>query len=117
MNLHLLTYAIYTFITAFLVVRVGWVFYVNGAHYLYDIFENDKDTADSLNRLLLLGYYLLNLGYVAVSLSFWPPLHNYVEMIEVLGQRTGFIVLGLGVMHFVNMGWVHIAKHFLKQPN
>ncbi len=112
MNLNILTYAIYTLVTAFLVFRVGWVFYVNGAHYLYDIFISDRDTADSLNRLLLLGYYLLNLGYVAVSLSFWPQIEDYVQLIEMLGERTGIIVLGLGVMHFMNMAWVRLVKHY-----
>lgn len=114
MNLNILTYAIYTMITAFLVLRVGWVFYQNGAHYLHDLFEDDRPTADSLNRLLLLGYYLLNLGYVAFSLSFWPKLTGLVQVIELISERTGLIVLGLGVMHYLNMAWVRLAKRLMK---
>ncbi len=114
MNLNILTYGIYSAITALIVVKVGWMFYKNGAHYLHDLFENDLETADTINRLLLVGYYLINLGYVAVSLNYWPAIQNLVQMIELISQRSGFIILGLGAMHYVNMLWVKILKSYLK---
>lgn len=114
MNLNLIAYAIYTLITAFIVLRVGWVFYTNGAHYLYEVFENDRPLADRLNMMLLLGYYLINLGYVAVSIGFWPTITGAVELIELLAQRTAFITLGLAVMHYMNMIWVRLAKRLFK---
>ena len=112
-NYNILAYILYGMITAFIIVRVGWMFYINGAHYLYDLFIGDKDTADMLNRLLLLGYYLLNLGYVAVSLSYWPTILGVKDLAELLAERIGFILLGLALMHYINMAWVQIAHKFL----
>lgn len=110
MNLNILTYAIYSLITAVIVVKVGWMFYKNGAHYLHEIFGNESEAADFINRLLLVGYYLINLGYVAVSLNFWPTIDSAIQMTELISQRSGFIILGLGVMHFFNMLWVRLVK-------
>lgn len=114
MNLNILTYAIYGCITAFIIIRVGWIFFVNGAHYLHDIFENDLETANTINKLLLVGYYLINLGYVAVSLSFWPTITNYILLIELIAERTSWIVLSLALMHYINMLWVRVLKNYLQ---
>lgn len=114
MNLNILTYMIYGFITAFIIIKVGWMFYVNGAHYLHEVFENEMDTANTINKLLLVGYYLLNLGYVAVSLSFWPIIDNYLQVIELVAKRTSWIVLSLAFMHYINMLWVRLLKKYLQ---
>ena len=117
MNLTLLTYLIYSLITAFIILRVGWMFFKHGAHYLNDIFHPDLETAASLNRLLLIGYYLLNLGYVAVSIAYFEPIETWLQLIEVIAQRTGYIVLLLGGMHYFNMAWVRIIKPYLQEAN
>jgi cadmium resistance protein CadD (predicted permease) len=113
--MQLITYTLYAFITAFIVLRVGWVFYSNGAHYLEDIFTPNHALANSLNRLLLIGYYLLNLGYVAVSLSFLESSTTWVEVIENISRQTAIIVLGLGIMHYFNLFWVKWLKPFLEE--
>jgi len=115
--MNLSAYAIYIAITAFVILRVGWLFYHFGAHYLHDIFPGAREQADNLNRLLLLGYYLLNLGYVAYSLSLWPALENWFETVELLSQRIGFIVFSLGAVHFFNLWWVRIVKRYLHANN
>ncbi|MCO4806861.1 MAG: hypothetical protein KC456_09740 [Flavobacteriales bacterium] len=111
-NLNILAYSVYGGITAFIVFRVGWVFYVNGIHYILDVFKNENDLAQMVNRFLLIGYYLINLGYVAVSLSYWPAITAHHQLIELLAERTAFIVLGLALMHYMNMIWVPLAKRF-----
>ncbi|MEQ9186171.1 MAG: hypothetical protein RLP15_00435 [Cryomorphaceae bacterium] len=113
MNLTLLTYFIYSAITAFIILRVGWVFYRNGAHYLHDIFTNDYNLAENVNRLLLVGYYLLNLGYVAVSIAFFDEIEGWVDLTERIAQRTSYIVLSLGLLHYGNMAWVHLLKMYI----
>jgi hypothetical protein len=113
-NLNILAYGIYFLITAVIIVKIGWMFYVNGAHYLHDLFVNDNETADTLNKMLLMGYYLLNLGYVAVSLGYWPHIDTNIQLIELIAERTGFIALGLALMHYINMAWVQLAKRFFK---
>lgn len=110
MNLNILTYLIYSIITGFIILRVGWLFYHFGAAYLYEIFGERRSLADAVNKLLLIGYYLLNLGYVAVSLSFWPQVHHLTQMLELLSAKVGFICLALGLIHFLNMLWVRLLK-------
>lgn len=114
MTLNIIAYGIYTLITAFIVLRVGWVFYVNGAHYLYEVFEDDRPIADRLNFMLLVGYYLVNLGYVAFSIGFWPRITDTLELIELLAERTAWITISLAVMHYLNMIWVRLAKNLFK---
>ncbi len=110
MNLNILAYAFYFGITAFITLRVGWLFYHYGANYLYELYPQQQELADSLNRILLIGYYLLNLGHIAHSLHHWPLITSELQMIELLSQKTGFICLVLGVIHFANMLWVRLWK-------
>lgn len=110
MNLNILAYGLYFSITAFIILRIGWLFHHFGAVYLHDLYPSRPDLATSLNNILLVGYYLLNLGYVAVSLSFWPTLHSYHQMLGMLCNRIGLICLILGAIHFANMLWVRLLK-------
>lgn len=113
MNYNLLAYTNYFLITAFIVVYMGFKFYKNGIHFLLDLFPNDSKTAHFVNKLLLFGYYLLNLGYIAVSLSFWPSLTSLVEVIELTATRSGIIILGLGAMHYFNLFWLKQIPKFI----
>lgn len=111
MNFNIIAYALYFSITAFIILRVGWLFFHYGAVYLHDLYPQRKDLADSLNRILLLGYYLLNLGYLAFSLKLWPEIPSAEAMLAMLCEKTGLICLGLGLLHFMNMGWVRLWKN------
>lgn len=110
MNFNIIAYALYFGVTAFIVLRVGWLFYHYGAVYLKDLYPAREELAHSLNRLLLMGYYLLNLGYLALSLKQWPLIPSAEAMLALLCHKTGFICLVLGLLHFVNMAWVRIWK-------
>jgi len=112
MNLTLTTYTIYGSITAFIILRVGWVLYKNGAHYLDDLLYPDIELSHTVNRLLLVGYYLVNLGYVAGTLAFLEKAENWTTLIEIVSKRTAFIVLSLAVLHYFNMAWVRWIKKF-----
>jgi len=107
-----LSYLIYATITAGLVIWVGYTFYKNGAHYLYDIFSNDLSFADSLNRMLLVGYYLINIGYVVFTVTDWQDVEHADQMIAQLSGKIGFIAVALGVIHFMNLFWIRKIKHY-----
>ncbi len=97
-------------ITAFIILRVGWLFHHYGAVYLHDLYPGQPDMAKSLNNLLLIGYYLLNLGYAAFSLSQWPVVVSTEHLLELLCNKIGLICLVLGAIHFANMLWVRLLK-------
>lgn len=110
MNLNILTYGLYFSITAFIILRIGWLFYHFGAVYLHDLYPGRPDLANSLNSILLIGYYLLNLGYVALNLSSWPQVVSVNHLLALLTDKIGFICLALGAIHFANMLWVRLLK-------
>ncbi|HTL09718.1 MAG TPA: hypothetical protein VL307_15705, partial [Chitinophagaceae bacterium] len=71
-----LAYIIYFFISFLITVCAGFIFYRNGRVYLLALLHNDVPTTDAINRLLLLGYYLLNLGYVALMIKRWKTISS-----------------------------------------
>ena len=108
MNLNILTYLIFFSVISFITVKVGWVFYKNGEHFIHNLMPNDPHLVQSINKLMLVGYYLLNLGYSAVILSLWENITTIEQMIRVLSEKTGIIIIGLGLMHFWNLFWLNL---------
>ena len=116
MNLNIITYTIYLPIIVFITVRIGWLCHKNGEMFLYTLFE-DKSLVKSINNLLLIGYYLTNIGYAIITISYWETIHNVVEVINSLTFTLGKIILILAVLHYNNIFWLQLThKHkFLKQ--
>ncbi len=102
-NYNIIGYLVYLPITFYITIHIGKVCYTNGEHYLARIINDHPEIVKAINSLLLLGYYLLNLGYAAITLSFWPNIDNWIVLIETIGTKLGQIILLLGVMHFNNM--------------
>jgi hypothetical protein len=75
----------------------------NGKVFLLDIFNQNEVLAQSVNQLLLVGFYLINIGYAVYTLSNGQPIEDYREMIEALSTKVGAIILILGGMHFGNL--------------
>jgi len=103
MNLNIIGYIIYLAITFFITIRVGWFFFTNGRIYLENIFIENPQMVDPINKILLTGYYLLNLGFAAVSILSWNHISSIYLLIEALSQNTGMICIILGIIHFINM--------------
>jgi hypothetical protein len=110
----MIAYIAYILITGCVAIWVGLSLYKNGIHFLRQLF--DYETADSLNTLLLTGYYLLNLGYIFYAASTWPTLVYWYEILEELANRTGSIFFILGCIHFGNLGWLALLSR-LKNAN
>jgi len=102
-NLNIVGYIIYLSITFYIAIRVGWFFYTNGRIYLEDIFFDNPQMVDPINKILLTGYYLLNLGFTAVSILSWENLESVHLLIEALTQNIGMICIILGIIHYINM--------------
>ena len=98
-----LAYFIYLFITYLITVHVGLVFYRNGRIYILNLVRGDEKLADSINRILLTGYYLLNLGYAALMIRSWQTIYTWTEVLSSISTMTGKIMLLLAVIHFFNM--------------
>jgi hypothetical protein len=73
------------------------------AVFLLDAFHGNEPLADSVNQLLVVGFYLINVGYIALALKTEYPLNNLREVIELESGKIGVVLLILGGMHFFNM--------------
>jgi hypothetical protein len=71
--------------------------------FLIDIFHGDQPLADSVNKLLLVGFYLINIGYAVYTLSITGEVETVRLLIERLSVKLGGIILILGGMHFFNL--------------
>lgn len=103
MNYFILTYAFYLTISILLTVWVARVLFKNGRIFLIDIFHGNQDLADSVNRLLVVGFYLINIGYMSLVLKENGSIQSTQVLIEVLSRKLGCIILILGGMHFFNL--------------
>ncbi len=103
MDYHVTSYLIYLPITVALTAWVGHKLFKNGKIFLLDIFEQNQDLAESVNQLLLVGFYLINIGYAVYTLAIGGMITDTKEMIEMLSQKVGIIILILGAMHFGNI--------------
>jgi hypothetical protein len=77
----------------------------NGRAFLVDAFHNNAELADSVNHLLVVGFYLINAGYIALALSTSAFVTTARQGIELVSGKIGVVLVVLGMMHFLNM-WV-----------
>jgi hypothetical protein len=103
MNYTVLTYCIYLPVTIILTVWVARTLFVNGRIFLVEIFHQDHTLADSVNKLLLVGFYLINIGYAVYTLRITDSIETTQAVIETLSMKIGWIILILGAMHFFNL--------------
>lgn len=103
MNYFIVTYAVYLLVSITLTVWVAKVLFNNGRIFLIDIFHGNTPLADSVNKLLVVGFYLVNIGYVSLVLKENGGITNTQIVVEVLSYKLGCIILILGAMHFLNL--------------
>jgi hypothetical protein len=115
MNSVLTAYTLYISIAAGLTIYVGHTLHKRGRVFILESFNNDEVMTDSVNHLLLVGFYLLNLGFVCLFLKYGAPPTNATETFEYICTKEGVVLLSLGGMHFFNM--YNIAKMRKKHLN
>lgn len=86
-----------------LTVWVARTLHRNGRVFLVDAFGGRDALADSVNHLLVVGFYLINVGFVTLALTYGDRPATMVEAVEFLSTRIGRVLVVLGVMHFFNM--------------
>jgi len=98
-----ITYLVYVTLSVALTIWVGRTLSKNGAIFLLDVFRGDEPMSRSVNHLLVVGFYLINLGYVALALTIGGSVPDARSGIENLATKMGGVLLVLGVMHFANL--------------
>ena len=94
-------YGLYLALSIGMTIWVARALSSNGEVFLVRCFGQDTELAASTNRLLVIGFYLVNLGFISYRLSGWQV--DTVSLIPEVGSRVGISLLTLGLMHFFNM--------------
>ncbi len=103
MNLNIIGYLIYLGITTFIILKVGKICYKNGNIYVADLIPNHADLCQKINQVLLLGYYLLNIGYCAMTLISWQKIISSAQLIEIICIKTAVIIFIISILHYFNI--------------
>jgi hypothetical protein len=114
MSYNILAYFIYLPFTFILTIWVGRDLHQKGVGLLTNAL-GDSPLVKVVNQFLLLGYYLLNIGYAAVCLSFFPSISNFKDLIDALAFRLGFILFSLALIHYFNILIIHHYPQWIKK--
>jgi hypothetical protein len=98
-----LTYLIYLLISIGLTIGVGWALARSGRTFLLDVFDGNDGLADAVNRLLVVGFYLLNLGFVTLTMRTSGNIDSARQGLQLLSVKIGEVLLVLGALHFANL--------------
>ncbi|TCO50757.1 hypothetical protein [Actinocrispum wychmicini] len=96
-------YLLYIAISVGLTVWVGHTLGSNGRVFLIQVFDGNPELATAVNRLLIVGFYLVNLGFMAYFLRTDDTVAGVRDVFETLSLKVGTVVLVLGVLHISNV--------------
>ena len=97
------TYLVYLMISVLLTVWVARTLHKRGAIFLVDAFHGNGELAASVNDLLVVGFYLINIGFVALTMKTNAKITDSRAALELLSDKMGLVLLILGGMHFFNL--------------
>jgi hypothetical protein len=114
-NLNIVGYFIYLAITTLIIVKVGRICYKNGNIYVAELIPNHKDICHKTNQVLLMAYYLLNIGYCAMTIISWQKIQSPTQLIEVIGIKSAIIIFIISALHYLNI--LILTKYIQKLIN
>ena len=97
------THALYLTISIGFTIWVARTLFRNGRVFLVDSFLGNEKLADSVNHLLVVGFYLINIGYVSMAVRYGAVPKNFQEVFEAISWKVGLVLLILGVFHLFNL--------------
>lgn len=103
MNETVITYTLYLALAIAMTVWVARTLHKNGRVFLVECFHGNTELADSVNHLLVVGFYLVNIGFVSLYLRTTEEVAGARGVFELLSDKMGVVLLLLGAMHFFNL--------------
>lgn len=99
-------YLAYIAISAALTIWVAHTLSTRGRVFLVEFLRGNEKLADSINHLLVVGFYLVNLGYAMLAMSYGEKPASVDGVLEALSFKIGLVMLVLGATHFFNMSMI-----------
>ncbi|MDQ3080347.1 MAG: hypothetical protein M3R03_10175 [Pseudomonadota bacterium] len=100
------SYALYLIIALAITVWVARTLSKNGIVFLVQCFGQNDELARSTNHLLVVGFYLINIGFITLTLSYAGEPQTVSGAMRFLAGKVGLVVIVLGGMHFFNMAMI-----------
>jgi len=100
------SYALYLIIALAITVWVARTLSKNGIVFLVQCFGQNDELARSTNHLLVVGFYLINIGFITLTLSYAGEPQTVSGAMRFLAGKVGLAVIVLGGMHFFNMAMI-----------
>jgi hypothetical protein len=95
-------YLVYLGVSVALTIWVATTLSRNGIVFLQDVFGNER-VARAVNHLLIVGFYLFNLGYVTIAMRTGQEIDSAATAMEQLSVKVGLVLLVLGSLHLFNV--------------
>lgn len=99
----IITYTAYLLFTVPTMIWVAKTLHKHGRIFLIDVFEGNDELADNVNHLLVVGFCLVNMGFIALYMKVTEALATTRVAMETTFTKIGIVVLVLGIMHFLNI--------------
>ncbi|MFD2601329.1 hypothetical protein [Flavobacterium suzhouense] len=112
MNLNIFAYGIFITIVVYIIIIVGQICYRNGNVYVLSLIPGHEDLCVRINKILLVGYYLINIGYAAMTLISWQTIVSVPQLIEMIATKTATIICILSVLHYTN---IFVLTNYVKK--
>lgn len=102
-NYNIIGYSIFSIIIIFIIVVVGRICYRNGNIFVAELIPDHMDLCQQTNKVLLIGYYLVNIGYCAMTFVNWEIITTIQQLVEVIAIKTATIAFILSFLHYLNI--------------
>lgn len=112
MNYNIIGYLIFHCFISFIVVKVGRICYDNGNIFVTELIPGHKELCQQINKILLVAYYLVNIGYSAMTLILWEKIISLEMLLEVLAIKLSVIITILSVLHYLN---IYLLTHYVQK--
>lgn len=112
-----IAYMVYLPISIYETVVVGYRFHKHGLHLISDLFAPNVMLAKTTNNLLLVGYYLVNMGWITLSINLWGSIETAAMTFLIVTRSLSMIFIVLAVLHYNNIFWLYYfstRQHLLK---
>ena len=103
LTLNSIAYIIFILMTVLITVVVGYSLHKNGAVFLQNLFQEESEVMLNINNILLIGYYLLNIGFALYTLNTWSNIITQQQLIESITNRSCILLITLAIIHFSNL--------------
>jgi hypothetical protein len=96
-------YVAYLLLSITLTIAVGTALSRSGRVFLTEVLGGNQALAGAVNRLLIVGFYLLTLGFIALVMR--PPgaITSAAQAAQVLSIKIGEVLLVLGAAHLAGV--------------